>query len=76
MREKGGKRLVPGTDYMVDELKLPNKEPMLLQSHYRPVWPGSHQRHSRTFMAIGLGLATVSVASPRYDHDRSRRILS
>ncbi|GFX88906.1 hypothetical protein TNCV_2576131 [Trichonephila clavipes] len=27
MREKGGNRLVPGSDYMVDELKLPNQAP-------------------------------------------------
>ncbi|GFV84725.1 hypothetical protein TNCV_4297071 [Trichonephila clavipes] len=25
MREKGGNRLVPGSDYMVDALKLPNQ---------------------------------------------------
>ncbi|GFW36855.1 hypothetical protein TNCV_4348961 [Trichonephila clavipes] len=25
MREKGGNRLVPGADYMVDALKLPNQ---------------------------------------------------
>ncbi|GFU71115.1 hypothetical protein TNCV_1216391 [Trichonephila clavipes] len=27
MREKGGNRLVPGTDYMVDALKLSNQTP-------------------------------------------------
>ncbi|GFV22686.1 hypothetical protein TNCV_2078761 [Trichonephila clavipes] len=27
MREKGGNRLVPGPDYMVDALKLPNQVP-------------------------------------------------
>ncbi|GFV10765.1 hypothetical protein TNCV_1756031 [Trichonephila clavipes] len=27
MREKGGNRLVPGPDYMVDALKLPNQAP-------------------------------------------------
>ncbi|GFW25835.1 uncharacterized protein TNCV_1310941 [Trichonephila clavipes] len=27
MREKGGNRLVPGSDYMVDALKLPNQAP-------------------------------------------------
>ncbi|GFX30462.1 hypothetical protein TNCV_3461131 [Trichonephila clavipes] len=27
MREKGGNRLVPGTDYMVDALKLSNQAP-------------------------------------------------
>ncbi|GFV21310.1 hypothetical protein TNCV_4889051 [Trichonephila clavipes] len=27
MREKGGNRLVPGTDYMVDALKLFNQAP-------------------------------------------------
>ncbi|GFY01158.1 hypothetical protein TNCV_5076251 [Trichonephila clavipes] len=27
MREKGGNRLVPGLDYMVDALKLPNQAP-------------------------------------------------
>ncbi|GFW35720.1 hypothetical protein TNCV_4435691 [Trichonephila clavipes] len=26
MREKGGNRLVPGPDYMVDVLKLPNQD--------------------------------------------------
>ncbi|GFY36635.1 hypothetical protein TNCV_28391 [Trichonephila clavipes] len=36
MREKGGNRLVPGPDYMVDALKLPNQAP----SHYRSVWSG------------------------------------
>ncbi|GFX81789.1 hypothetical protein TNCV_2569901 [Trichonephila clavipes] len=27
MREKGGNRLMPGPDYMVDALKLPNQAP-------------------------------------------------
>ncbi|GFY31447.1 hypothetical protein TNCV_4990061 [Trichonephila clavipes] len=27
MQEKGGNRLVPGLDYMVDALKLPNQAP-------------------------------------------------
>ncbi|GFX66563.1 hypothetical protein TNCV_1794741 [Trichonephila clavipes] len=27
MREKGGNRLVPGLDYMVDTFKLPNQAP-------------------------------------------------
>ncbi|GFW37495.1 hypothetical protein TNCV_861021 [Trichonephila clavipes] len=27
MQEKGGNRLVPGSDYMVDALKLPNQAP-------------------------------------------------
>ncbi|GFW13902.1 hypothetical protein TNCV_4700371 [Trichonephila clavipes] len=27
MREKGGNRLVPGLDYIVDALKLPNQAP-------------------------------------------------
>ncbi|GFS85640.1 hypothetical protein TNCV_1082851 [Trichonephila clavipes] len=27
MREKGGNRLVPGPDYIVDALKLPNQAP-------------------------------------------------
>ncbi|GFU62876.1 hypothetical protein TNCV_3520131 [Trichonephila clavipes] len=27
MREKGGNRLVPGPDYMVDALRLPNQAP-------------------------------------------------
>ncbi|GFY18858.1 hypothetical protein TNCV_3875461 [Trichonephila clavipes] len=27
MREKGGNRLVPGPDYMVNALKLPNQAP-------------------------------------------------
>ncbi|GFV49653.1 hypothetical protein TNCV_1959611 [Trichonephila clavipes] len=27
MREKGGNHLVPGVDYMVDALKLPNQAP-------------------------------------------------
>ncbi|GFW39200.1 hypothetical protein TNCV_1831901 [Trichonephila clavipes] len=27
MREKGGNRLVPGSDYMVDSIQLPNQAP-------------------------------------------------
>ncbi|GFS94413.1 hypothetical protein TNCV_2014461 [Trichonephila clavipes] len=41
MREKGDNRLVPGPDYMVDALKLPNQAPRISsESHYRCVWPG------------------------------------
>ncbi|GFT41876.1 hypothetical protein TNCV_1667311 [Trichonephila clavipes] len=37
--KKGGNRLVPGLDYMVDALKLPKKLPGVLASHYRSVYP-------------------------------------
>ncbi|GFU61932.1 hypothetical protein TNCV_4022191 [Trichonephila clavipes] len=32
-REKDGNRLVPGPDYMMDALKLPNQAPRVLESH-------------------------------------------
>ncbi|GFV90150.1 hypothetical protein TNCV_4378661 [Trichonephila clavipes] len=37
MREKGGNRLVPGQDDMVDALKFLTKIPEFLASHYRCV---------------------------------------
>ncbi|GFT70087.1 hypothetical protein TNCV_4690261 [Trichonephila clavipes] len=40
-------------------------------------WPfQSHQTHSRTFLDVSPGLATVSAASPLFHHDRFRTILS
>ncbi|GFV72237.1 transposable element Tcb1 transposase [Trichonephila clavipes] len=33
----------------------------------------SHQIHSKTFLAVSPGLATVGATSPRFDHDRFRR---
>ncbi|GFW26463.1 hypothetical protein TNCV_1164001 [Trichonephila clavipes] len=73
MQEKGGNRLVPGPDYMVDALKLPNQAPKVsgesLQT-YLPwrcpdgtqhfCWPIlSHQIRSRTFLDVSPDLATV-----------------
>ncbi|GFW69458.1 uncharacterized protein LOC103524116 [Trichonephila clavipes] len=107
IREKGGNRLVPGTDYMVDALKLSNQAPKVsgesLQTcvawrcpdgtQHLFCWPilavssqslasncpvidsrdlklvfghteavqsfQSHQIHSRTFLDVSPGLATV-----------------
>ncbi|GFW90198.1 hypothetical protein TNCV_1790182 [Trichonephila clavipes] len=36
----------------------------------------SHQIHSRTFLAVSPGLATVCAASPHFDHDLFRTIWS
>ncbi|GFV37409.1 hypothetical protein TNCV_3956561 [Trichonephila clavipes] len=36
----------------------------------------SHQIHSKTFLVVSSSLATVSAASPSFDHDRFRTILS
>ncbi|GFX36010.1 hypothetical protein TNCV_4215321 [Trichonephila clavipes] len=42
MREKGGNRLLPGPDFMVDAFKLPNQAPRVSgESHYRRVWRGA-----------------------------------
>ncbi|GFW66492.1 hypothetical protein TNCV_3310111 [Trichonephila clavipes] len=38
MREKGGDRLVPGQDYMVEALKLPNQAPRGSGESLQKVW--------------------------------------
>ncbi|GFT89627.1 hypothetical protein TNCV_3137231 [Trichonephila clavipes] len=58
MREKGGNRLVPGLDYMLDELKLYNRTPRVfgesLQTYVAWHCPGGTQH------LFGWPILTVS----------------
>ncbi|GFW24041.1 hypothetical protein TNCV_4950851 [Trichonephila clavipes] len=58
MREKGGNRLVPGPDYMVDALKLPNKVPRVSDESLQTcvVWRYPERIHHIFQLSI-LGLS-------------------